>query len=364
MRITIFLLLLISHSLITAKNLNSSNFATLAVAPEASLSKKIRTDKVRIGFGSCAVQTAEQSIWQTIAANNPDLFILLGDNAYIDSADPADMQKAYQTWYANPNFKSFKDSTSLLATWDDHDYGLNDGGKEFVGKAHAKEAFIDFFSYDELEQLRHKPQGIYHARIIQQGNLTIQIIMLDTRWYRDDLTPSDLSLEQRKKKLLGPYQSTKDSKKQLLGKEQWRWLNKQFEINADVRIIASSIQVVADFTGWESWFNFPEQRKQLLNWLSASDTAYPIIISGDVHRGEISSMTFNGRNIIELTASGLDAKLYPAAPNKHRLQPAVIEPHFGWLEITKTANTIDISGSIRNINNQSKNQVTVSIEDE
>ena len=45
-------------------------------------------DELTIGFGSCAYQNREQKIWNSIAKHKPDLFIMMGDNVYIDSADP------------------------------------------------------------------------------------------------------------------------------------------------------------------------------------------------------------------------------------------------------------------------------------
>lgn len=39
----------------------------------------------------------------------------------------------------------------------------------------------------------------------------------------------------------------------LLGDTQWQWLEKQLQVNADVRIIASSIQVIAYEKGIENW---------------------------------------------------------------------------------------------------------------
>jgi alkaline phosphatase D len=37
----------------------------------------------------------------------------------------------------------------IIGTWDDHDYGLNDAGKEFSGKIFTQRLMLDFF--DEAE---------------------------------------------------------------------------------------------------------------------------------------------------------------------------------------------------------------------
>jgi len=38
----------------------------------------------RIAFGSCLDEAGDQSIWQTLAGEQPDMFLFLGDNVYGD----------------------------------------------------------------------------------------------------------------------------------------------------------------------------------------------------------------------------------------------------------------------------------------
>jgi alkaline phosphatase D len=33
-----------------------------------------------------------------------------------------------------------------MAVWDDHDYGVNDGGGDFPAKEISRKAFLDFFN--------------------------------------------------------------------------------------------------------------------------------------------------------------------------------------------------------------------------
>ena len=59
-------------------------------------------------------------------------------------------------------------------------------------------------------------------------------------------------------------------KQNFLGIEQWNWLEKSLKTPADLRIIASSIQVLSSNHGWETWGNFPKDRARLLNLLENS----------------------------------------------------------------------------------------------
>ena len=113
-----------------------------------------------------------------------------------------------------------------MATWDDHDYGDNDGGKEFSAKQVAKAAFVKAFDYPEIQGIP-KDQGIYHSRMVEVAGKSVQIIVLDTRWYRDPLLENRLSETTRERFELGPYRPHLDESKQLLGDSQWQWLEQQ-----------------------------------------------------------------------------------------------------------------------------------------
>lgn len=286
-----------------------------------------------IGFGSCADQNRQQPIWEKIATHNPELFILMGDNVYIDSSEPKKMERAYQALSNNPNFSKFRKKVPLIATWDDHDYGITDGGKDFIGKQHAKKAFIDFFNYSELKETEQNKGGIFHSRWIDFNNKKIQIILLDTRWYRDELVRSYLTGSQRETLNLGPYQPSLDNATTLLGQQQWIWLENELKKPADLRLIISSIQVLTEYSGWETWANFPHQRQKLLDMLHQYNNDNLLILSGDIHKAEISKLNYIGQKLTEITSSGLAVNTYPAAVNKHRQGKAFEKKNYGILHI-------------------------------
>ncbi len=296
------------------------------------------TPSLTIGFGSCADQTRRQPIWDTIASHNPDLFILMGDNVYIDSDDPLKMKADYHTLSQEPYFSKFMKSIPLVATWDDHDYAMPDGGKDFIGKNHAKKAFLNFFDYPELKPLRQKQGGIYHSKWLEFKHKKIQIILLDTRWYRDDLVISYLTKAQRQELNLGPYQPILDKSTTLLGSEQWSWLENELKKPADLRLLVSSIQVLTEFSGWETWANFPHEREKLLNMLHQTNKNNTLILSGDIHRAEMARVNYEGQNLLEITSSGLAVKTYPAAVNIHRIGQAFEKKNYGMLSINEDDN--------------------------
>ena len=92
----------------------------------------------RIALGSCADQDKPQPIWEAIVAQQPQLFLFLGDNVYADTEDMAVMRATYAKLAAIPGYQKLKATCPVLAIWDDHDYGVNDGGAEFAKRAEAK----------------------------------------------------------------------------------------------------------------------------------------------------------------------------------------------------------------------------------
>jgi alkaline phosphatase D len=75
----------------------------------------------RIGFGSCEHQDKPTPILNLIPTHHPDLFIFLGDNIYVDSKNMCYMKKQYRKLGKKPEYKKLKESTPIIATWDDHD---------------------------------------------------------------------------------------------------------------------------------------------------------------------------------------------------------------------------------------------------
>ncbi|TQV76728.1 alkaline phosphatase family protein [Aliikangiella marina] len=317
--------------------------------------------ELKIAFGSCAKQDRPQFVWQKIGEQNPDLFIFSGDNVYIDSDQTDAMQHAYKMLGSNPNFSKFRQSTPILATWDDHDYGMQDGNKYFTAKEAAKTEFINFWRYPEIEQLRHKPQGIFHTYWTEHKGKKVQIILLDTRWYRDPMVFADLTEAQRVELGVGPYKEHVDTSKTLLGEIQWEWFANELKKPADFRVVVSSIAVLAEHTGWDSWANYPHELEKLLALLHPVNQGNLVIISGDIHKAEISQRTYNGKIFTDVSSSGLDAAIYPAAPNQYRFGNPLLDNNFGVLTLTGDER---LKGTIEVLNAKGEAKLTLSLGDD
>jgi len=296
-------------------------------------SVQLNAASLKIAFGSCYDQNKPSvNIWHVIAKKQPDLVLLEGDNVYIDSVKAEKFEESYNSLRNNKGFQELKKQSTIMATWDDHDYGLQDGGKFFVKKEMAKQYFTEFFEYPELKNLNEK-DGVQHSREIMLGNKTIRIIMLDTRWYRDKLVFNSLSPETRERFELGPYRPSFDRSKTLLGERQWTWLETILAKPVDLNILVSSIQFLSEYTGWELWANFPHERRKMIDLLNQYSHGKAIIISGDVHRAEVSEVSVDDWLLYDITASGLTSAVYPSKPNVNRVGNAYSVNNFGMLYI-------------------------------
>ena len=181
----------------------------------AGMSRTDADDKLvlsRIAFGLCARQDKPQPIWDAVVATKPDIYLSLGDNIYGDTKDMEVMKKKYDQLAAIPGWKKLKATCPILATWDDHDYGVNDGGAEYPMKDESQQLFLDFFGVAK-DSPRRKQKGVYHAETFGPPEKRVQVIVLDTRYFRSPLKKKAVKPPQGE----GPYEPSSDTKATMLG---------------------------------------------------------------------------------------------------------------------------------------------------
>jgi alkaline phosphatase D len=295
----------------------------------------------RIAFGSCARQDLEQPIWEAILATKPDLFLLIGDAVYADSTDPLVLRKAYARLSAKPGFAKLRREVPLLATWDDHDYGVNDGGAEHPRKAEAQKEFLDFLNEPE-DSPRRKQKGVYQAKVYGAFPRRVQVILLDTRYNRGPLTRLAIG----DKAIFLPNRQESVS---MLGEEQWTWLRQQLRVPAELRLLVSSIQVIPNEHPFEKWGNLPHERERLFSAIRNAAAEGVIILSGDQHFAEVSRLEGPLEYpLVEYTSSGMThTRGSIPAPNSRRIGAKVVEKNFGLIVIDWDKGDTKITFSVR-----------------
>lgn len=322
-----------------------------------ALTASAKGDVLRIGVASCADQDKPQPIWDAVLVERPDFFVFAGDNVYASEQPFAvqSLRNAYAALAAKANFQRLRAEVAHLAVWDDHDYGLNDGGAEFAHKQVSKDEFLRFWRV-AADDPRRAREGLYHAQTIEHGARRVQVIGLDTRWFRSPLMATDQRGAPGKER----YLPDADAAKTMLGDAQWRWLEAQLREPADVRVIVSSIQCVVEGHGWERWGNLAAERDRLYRLIRDTGAGGVVVVSGDRHIGGIyrevnATLPYP---LYEMTSSGVThpwATAREAGPN--RIDPLVAVAHYGTLEVDFAARRLAFS--LRDVDNRVVHQHVV-----
>ena len=295
----------------------------------------VKADSIKFGLGSCLDQDYPQPIWQSIQNEDLNYFIFLGDNVYGDvpSGSLRKMRSAYQK--QESILPDFLDEINILSIWDDHDYGINDGGSDYRNKQRSQKMFLDFWKIPK-DDLRHKREGIYFSQEEIFFNKKFKLIFLDTRYFRSEL-----------KGRKGRYAKNNEPNATILGIEQWKWFEDQLNQDFDFLMIFSSIQIIPQDHGFEKWDNFPKERDKILNMIKKYKDQ-TILFSGDRHRSGI----YKKDGIIEVTASSMNkpGSTFPET-DSYLIGKTYPQANYSILEIFEKSINIsikDASGKVLN----------------
>lgn len=317
------------------------SFSTLASEADLIVTEQVIS---RIAFGSCNSQDKPQPLWSSIQEEDPDLWIWTGDNIYADTLEADVFREKYERQLSNPDYSKFIKSVPFLTgIWDDHDYGVNDGGSDNPAKQLAKQEMYRFLEVPESDP-SHSRAGAYRSYDYGPPERRVRVILLDTRWFRDAL--------ERTKGNEPSYVT--NSVGTILGVDQWQWLERQLtDLEPDVTVLVSSIQVVASEHRFEKWANFPNEQRRLYRLLAKTKPSNLFVISGDRHAAEISEQTIAGRaeTLVDITSSGLTNTWSSEFPevNSRALGPRVTAMNYGliqinWANPAKPTVTVSIKG--------------------
>nr|PIM01974.1 phosphodiesterase/alkaline phosphatase D family protein [Toxoplasma gondii COUG] len=394
----------------------------------------------------------ENAVWHRVKEQSPNAWIWMGDAGYAQSHDVAAVRLALKQVKDVDPFRELRASLHFLdGTWDDHDYGMNDGGRFQKNREQLRQAFLDFLDTPAQSPRRQGRRGVYSSHVFgvpvpsasaakphgvhrtaaeenkeieekrermggaaEQDEATprteeaketetrtaagdkeqvgsesareeprtdsetngdadrefgqregegkflpgteVKLILLDTRYERDNHVIPSAGMLANASWLALIAASTRmfchlfslggNYEGDILGEEQWRWLEAQLtNSTASVHLIVSSIQVSTTLPLVESWGHFPRAKQRLIDLLESTKPAGVLFLSGDVHFGEISG---SERNVLEVTSSGMThtagdsfwkrlllEKLILPFYSNHRRQPSDVYVHrnFGVLDV-------------------------------
>ena len=328
-------------------------YAKLAESVEMPLAPpnpELAADTVltRIAFGSCNEHNNRQHMWDLIAARDPQAFLFIGDNIYGDptwdgGADLGSLRAAYAKQSTHSEFIGFAARIPILTTWDDHDFGFNDGGASFAHRRFAEDIFETYWR--SPADVRER-DGVYMSRMYGEEGARVQVILLDTRFFRSNLRRPG---EGEDGPAMGRFLPNQDPEATVLGEAQWEWLEGELAKPADLRIVVSSIQLISTAHGWEAWYEMPLERQRMLNLLGTRAESGLIVLSGDRHAGGIYQLAQGDETITEFTSSSLNVSYSTTEqstarePDADRVTDLIGEENFGLIDIDWSARKLTLT---------------------
>jgi len=250
-----------------------------------------------IAFGSCAgMRDLKGPIFKAIADLSPDLWVWMGDAAYVTvrhegdwvPADESRVDRKFAAMKSDVSYQRIVKSSQITGTWDDHDYNERDGGRLNPTKAWMQVKYLDFLD-EPKDSIRRKRPGIYTSYKFGTGKQSVTLILLDMRYFRQ-------------------YPNIRGTNEDL-GPDQWRWLEELLKTDTSTfKLIASSIQVLPDDRlGQEAMSK--RTKTKLFDLISRLKLSGVTFLSGDVHSAQIMKTPCPvegiGYNFWEFTSSGL-----------------------------------------------------------
>ncbi len=252
------------------------------------------------GQGYCRNPETGWTIFETMLAEAPDFFLMMGDGVYVDSACPSDegrnvpgaegpyrdldgFRTRYRYHLEDPHYAALLAQTPTYVTWDDHEILDNFGGPELsrINPQLLADGRQVFFEYWPVMGTEDDPFRLY--RSVSYG-ANADFFILDLRSYRDPLVnwdPSPITLEH----------------KTMLGAEQFAWLEGALsESTATWKFIVSSVPLSYP-TGWpqpqveghDGWANgadrsgYETELMALLYYIESHNIENVVFLSADAH---------------------------------------------------------------------------------
>jgi len=246
-----------------------------ALVPASTRTAPAGQTPFRVAFGSCARHQldVEQPIFRAIDAAEPDLFFWLGDNIYADTISPWVFAEDYRRQRAIPSNQPLLRRVPQLATWDDHDFGLNNSDRTNPVRDAALAAFRNYWA-NPAYGLPDCP-GVF----FQYAYGGVDFFFVDGRYYRSPNADAD-----------GPQ-------KTMLGDCQRQWL---YQALAASR---APFKVLVGGSGWSSedgptgdtWGAFLHERNALFDFIRDRGIEGVFCLSGDTHFGEVNCIPWSER---------------------------------------------------------------------
>lgn len=242
-------------------------------------------------------------MWPKAFSHNPDVAFLTGDNIYADifsglylgsfaKVNPMHLWNRYVDHAMSLKVNFMRELTPIYVTWDDHDFGKNNGGREFPYVKQSKQLLNTFFARGNLGDLNYGP-GV--SSLVSLGGMNF--FFLDGRSFRD---------------------SKKNASGRHFGRKQREWLRTNIN-SKKLNWLISGDQFFGGYHPFESFEgDHPEAFETFIKELKSSKSQIAFI-SGDRHLVEVMKVPESklGYTTYEYTISGIQTKMFPRSLDRN-----------------------------------------------
>lgn len=266
----------------------------------ASLNRK--SGRVSASFVSC-VDIEPNGIWNDMSRIGVNALFLMGDTPYIDRSDLKSVRERHRKFLQMPELSALAARTPTMGTWDDHDFGRNNGnGRNMMkGKANTRRGFVEYRAHD---QYGNGDQGVYHN--VDLGMM--EVFLLDPRFF-SQTEPSPVD----------PTQPT------CFGADQWQWLLDGLrESKAPFKVLAmGAIWQDKKNRETDDMFTYWYERDAILNVIKSERISGVVLLGGDIHVA---------RHLVHPRRVGYDLHDFVISPGHTRVitELDVFHPSLEW----------------------------------
>ncbi len=256
----------------------------------------------------------DSTIFLAMAKEKADFNLWLGDSWYYREVDftPWGMYYRASLDRSRPVLQPLLKKMPQYFLWDDHDYGPNNAGMDYIYKNESRKVFMDYTLNPSYGQ---SGEGVY-TRISESD---VDLFLLDGRWFRS-------------------HQSSRDSAgKTFLGKVQMQWLkNSLLDSRATFKVIVSGSQVLNPVSSQDCMRHYETEFNELMDFLESQRIQGVIFLSGDRHHSEI--MKRDGLyTYYDITVSPLTSGVSSARPedtdNPARVGPQIKQHNYARVSV-------------------------------
>jgi alkaline phosphatase D len=290
-------------------------------------------EKVKFALAACMddyYRKEQEGMWRDLLSHKQNLIFLIGDNVYGDKmsqgfipANGVQLWNRYvDTWTNLALFKT-EHLVPTFQTWDDHDYGINDGNRDFPYKDQSKDVMTKVFPRETVKDFYSLGPGVSSTfRLAGQ-----HFMLTDGRYFRT--SAKDINEETH------------------WGKEQEDWIFNTLEKTPAPAWLIEGDQFFGKYHGFESYEGkHPQSFGRTLERLK--NLKKPVFfISGDRHNTELMKISDLGYTTYEFTTSPIHAITFPepwsTRPNPRQIAGIAGVHNYGIIEARVTGNTWEMS---------------------